>query len=598
MATCNYIPAKKQTRGAMQTVIKYVSQDMKTLDERGHRYLTGINCLAPAALDEFMATKNLYSKRDGVMYYHYTQSFAPGEIKDYDTAHEIGKRLAEEMFPGFEVLVATHLDAYDDDCRQRVHNHFVINSVSIDTGLKMDYGPRTLEKMRKISDRLCKEHGLSVLPHYEQQFTTKGLGPREYRAALRGDAWKFRAIYDIEEAMKRAATKAEFLSLMEAHGYSVKWEDNRKYITYTCPNGIKVRDNKLHETKFLKENMEYEFAIREQITERISAETETNHSGINADNHRNTVSSDRLRNPEGRLESDAGILEGDIGVPADAVLEVPGAGEVHPYEGGLEYTDARAQRLGERCGRGSGGSSEENRGADAENPYGEPRSSHTGWENERIIFLRSASGSEWADWGDREITLEDEEVDSVDTPRKRRFDIRVECGDLSSDEVSDFFEGEDNADDEDIDVEYPDEQIEYLLEAEQNGSAYAAYLLGRIFMCGEVVPKDIPEAIRHFKIASARGNHFADYRLGQIYLFESDFFDMDAALEHLNHSAQAGNESAAMALHRMAANSFLAITTNILELVGGLCDIEPRQQIKDCTTLPLKRERRKWEQSM
>ena len=169
-----------------------------------------------------------------------------------------------------------------------------------------------------------------------------------------------------------------------------------------------------------------------------------------------------------------------------------------------------------------------------------------------------------------------------------------------------FFEGEDNTDDEDIDTEFPDEQIEYLLDAEQNGSAYAAYLLGRIFMCGEVVPKDIPEAIRHFEIASARGEPHgnayggaaADYRLGQIYLFEPDFFDMDAALEHLNRSAQAGNESAASALQRMTENSFLAVTTNVLELVGGLCDIEPYQPIKDCTTLPQKRERRKWEQRM
>ena len=136
------------------------------------------------------------------------------------------------------------------------------------------------------------------------------------------------------------------------------------------------------------------------------------------------------------------------------------------------------------------------------------------------------------------------------------------------------------------------------LEAEQDESAYAAYLLGRIFMCGEIVPKDIPEAIRHFEIASVRGNHCADYRLGQIYLFEPDFFDMDAALEHLNRSAQAGNESAAMALQRMAENSFLAITTNVLDLVGGLCDIEPRRQVKDCTTMPQKRERRKWEQRM
>ncbi len=523
MATCNYIPAKKQTRGAMQAVIKYVSQDMKTLDERGRRYLTGINCLAPAAYDEFMATKNLYGKRDGVMYYHYVQSFAPGEISDYDTAHEIGQRLAEEMFPGFEVLVATHLDAYDDDCRQRVHNHFVINSVSIDTGLKLDMGPRTLEKMRKASDRLCKEHGLSVLPRYEQQFTAKGLGPREYRAALRRDAWKFRAIYDIEEAMKRAASKAEFLSLMVSLGYEVTWSDNRKYITYTCPNGMKVRDNKLHETKFLKENMEYEFAIRQQIIERGSAEAETDNGGDNADDNRNALSADRLRNPEGRLEGDVGISESSIGVPTDAVLEVPGAGEVHPYEGGLEHTDARPQWMGESCGNRSGGGGEKKRGANAENPYGEPRTPVTGWENERSIFLRSAAGSEWTDWGDREFTHENEEMDSDYTSRKRGADVRVEFGDLSADEVNSFFDGEDNSDDEDIDTEYSEEQIEYLLEAEQNGSAYAAYLLGRIFMCSEVVPKDFPEAIRHFEIASARGNSYADYRLGQIYLFEPDF---------------------------------------------------------------------------
>lgn len=189
-------------------------------------------------------------------------------------------------------------------------------------------------------------------------------------------------------------------------------------------------------------------------------------------------------------------------------------------------------------------------------------------------------------------------MDSVDTPRKRRADIRVEFGDLSSDEVSGFFDGEDNSEDEEIDTEYPDEQIEYLLDAEQNGSAYAAYLLGRIFMCGDLVPKDIPEAIRHYEIASARGNAYADYRLGQIHLFEPDFFDMDAALDSLNRSAQTGNESAARALQRMAENSFLAITTNVLELVGGLCDIEPRRPIKDCTTLPQKRDRRKWEQRM
>ena len=65
MATCNYIPAKKQNQSAMRAVIRYVSQDAKTLDENGYRYLTGINCLGQAAYEEFMATKNLYGKRSG-----------------------------------------------------------------------------------------------------------------------------------------------------------------------------------------------------------------------------------------------------------------------------------------------------------------------------------------------------------------------------------------------------------------------------------------------------------------------------------------------------------------------------------------------------
>ena len=226
MATCNYIKAKKQNQSAMRAVIRYVSQDAKTLDENGHRYLSGINCIGAAAYDEFMATKNLYGKRSGVYYYHYEQSFAPGEIEDYDPAHKIGLRLAEEMFPGFEVLVGTHLDAHDDDGRQRVHNHFVINSVSYASGMKLDYGPYTIEKMRRISDRLCQEHALSVLPEFKQTFDGKSIGTREYRAALKGDSWKFKAIFTIENAMTRAASKEDFIAIMESEGYSVTWTDS------------------------------------------------------------------------------------------------------------------------------------------------------------------------------------------------------------------------------------------------------------------------------------------------------------------------------------------------------------------------------------
>ena len=120
-------------------------------------------------------------------------------------------------------------------------------------------------------------------------------------------------------------------------------------------------------------------------------------------------------------------------------------------------------------------------------------------------------------------------------------------------------------------------------------------------MDGTHVKKDIAKAIEHLEIASARGNMYADYRLAQIYLFEADLFDIEKALEHLNRSAHAGNESAALALTRMANNQFLAVATNVLDLVGSLASIESYRQPQDCTTMPISRKERKkheWEQSM
>ena len=92
------------------------------------------------------------------------------------------------------------------------------------------------------------------------------MSPREYRSAERGESWKMMLIVMIEECMKRARSKKEFIELMRSQGYDVKWTDTRKYITYTTPEGMRCRDNKLHEDKFLKGTMEYEFAIREEIT--------------------------------------------------------------------------------------------------------------------------------------------------------------------------------------------------------------------------------------------------------------------------------------------------------------------------------------------
>ena len=257
----------------MGRVIRYVSQEKKTMDETGRRYLSGINCTPKLAQKSFLATKNLYRKASGTFFYQYVQSFSPKEEVTPAEAHQIAQELAERFFPGCEVLVATHIDA------EHLHSHLIVNSVHPDTGKKLHFTPNTLEQMRKVSDQICMEHGLTTLKPYQQDRRTQGLRTGEYRAADRGDSWKFQLIITIEEAMKRAGTREEFLREMNQRGYQVRWEDGRKSITYTTPTGKKCRDDKLHELKFRKEQMEHEFRIRQraaqQLAGRPEAETES-----------------------------------------------------------------------------------------------------------------------------------------------------------------------------------------------------------------------------------------------------------------------------------------------------------------------------------
>jgi len=104
--------------------------------------------------------------------------------------------------------------------------------------------------------------GLSTLQPYEQKPQTKTVGTREFRAAEKGESWKFRLMGEIDQAMQMAQSPADFIALMKRRGYGVRWEANRKSITYTTPEGQKCRDNKLHEAKYLKERMELEFGLR------------------------------------------------------------------------------------------------------------------------------------------------------------------------------------------------------------------------------------------------------------------------------------------------------------------------------------------------
>ena len=263
MATVTFIKYAKQSAGALGGVAAYVAQTNKTMQENGRQLVSGQNCTPPLAVREFLTTRAMHRKESPVWFYHYVQSFAPSEQVTGELAHEIAKLFAAKAWPESEVLIATHID------REHIHSHFIVNSVCYGSGKMLRQGPGTLARLRPISDELCAAHGLSVLPRQETK--TQGLGAREYRSATKGESWKFRLMNTIDECMKYAADRDAFVSLMESEGYTVRWESGRKYITYTTPDGMKCRDNKLHEEKYCKEAMEHEFRIRAEI---VSARTQ------------------------------------------------------------------------------------------------------------------------------------------------------------------------------------------------------------------------------------------------------------------------------------------------------------------------------------
>ncbi|WP_376785686.1 relaxase/mobilization nuclease domain-containing protein [Ruminiclostridium cellobioparum] len=229
----------------------------KTLFE-GERLVSGLNCSPQTVYHEFINTKLYHGKDSGRMYYHMVQSFPKGEDVPPKIAHEMAVKLAE-YFKDYEVLICTHTD------RDHIHSHFIINSVAFDSGRKFHISTPEIEPIRQLNDRLCMEYGFEVYKPKPKHEHSKSMSVAEYHAAAKGESWKMRLMNTIDECMKYAVSKEQFIELMEFEGYGVKWTDTRKNITYTTPKGMKCRDDRLHESKYLKERMELELRIRQEI---------------------------------------------------------------------------------------------------------------------------------------------------------------------------------------------------------------------------------------------------------------------------------------------------------------------------------------------
>ena len=220
--------------------------------------VTGINCQPESIYADFMTTKRLYHKTDGVLFYHMVQSFPKGEEINPLTAHAAALKLAE-YYEGYEVLVCTHTD------REHIHSHFLINSVNFDTGKKLHVAKEQLQELRQRNDQVCMEFSLPVFNPTNRKEKTKTMSIGEYHTATRGQSKKLQLMNIINDCMRHASNREEFIALMESEGYKVRWETSRRNITYTTPSGWQCRDRLLFGDKYLKENMEYEFRIREEI---------------------------------------------------------------------------------------------------------------------------------------------------------------------------------------------------------------------------------------------------------------------------------------------------------------------------------------------
>ena len=333
-----------QTRRCLKSVMRYVSQVNKTLWD-GQQLVSGIGCQPETAFDEFLSTKLLHHKDGGVMFYHMVQSFPKGANIDPRTAHEAARRLAG-YFDGCEVLVCTHVD------REHIHSHCIINSVNFETGRKVHMADEQIQELRIRNDQICEELGLPKFQKDEQRHS-RGMSNAEYYTADRGESWKFELMRVIDECMRYAGNRDEFLTLLRSEGYDAAWTDSRKNITYTTPEGRKCRDSKLHMEKYLKENMEAEFGYRTENdnTRNVGAAQKADGRGATAGTQR---------------DSHGAELERDAQNAARSVSAADAAGR------GLE----NAPDAGGRTDR-------------IERDAGEYRKiRETGWEPEREIFFR------------------------------------------------------------------------------------------------------------------------------------------------------------------------------------------------------------------
>ena len=229
---------------ALEDVIEYAANEDKT---EMKYYVSTINCNKRCARDEFSMVKKRFGKEGGIVAFHAYQSFAPGEVNPSE-AHSIGVELARRLWGDrFQIVVATHVNT------AAVHNHLVINSISFRDGKRFHGCRETTGMLREMSDRICQEHGLSVIKNPKGQRVNTYL----YKMERAGMPTRYNvARQSIDEAIALSFTLEEFKAELKNRGYNYRFDPQRKYWTITPPGWKKpIRIHQLGEN-YTRESIE------------------------------------------------------------------------------------------------------------------------------------------------------------------------------------------------------------------------------------------------------------------------------------------------------------------------------------------------------
>lgn len=244
-------PEKTKLTSDMKNFVNVFSYDINPNKTNNQQFVTAINCKKEIALEQMIMAKQQFNKSDKYIAWHGYQSFKPGEVTP-ELCHEIGVKLAKQMWGDrFQVIVSTHLD------KDHLHNHFCFNSVSFLDGKKYNYSKSEMQRLRNLSDELCKEYGLSVVKNDKQ---TKSPSRALYLAEKNNEPTKYNLMRTaIDEAIKISPVPQEFVRIMRTKGYIVNINLERKYATIRS-----VNDSKNTRLKTLGEKYEWHNIV-EQI---------------------------------------------------------------------------------------------------------------------------------------------------------------------------------------------------------------------------------------------------------------------------------------------------------------------------------------------